>query len=67
MIQTSGDANQHSLWTSGNGLGAKFTMAAWPYEQNSQQLSQAVIVNPDNAAMCADTVLLIAARRSQPS
>ena len=62
-IQASGDSSQHSLWTWGTWLGANVTMAAWLYEQNGQRLDRAVIVNFGNAAMCAVTVVLIAAHR----
>ena len=65
-IQASGDSSQHSLWTWGTWLGANVTMAAWLYEQNGQRLDRAVIVNFGNAAMCAVTVVLIAAHRSWP-
>jgi len=65
-IQASGDSSQHSLWTWGTWLGANLTMAAWLYEQNGQRLDRAVIVNFGNAAMCAVTVVLIAAHRGWP-
>jgi len=65
-IQASGDSSQHSLWTWGTWLGANVTMAAWLYEQNGQRLDRAVIVNFGNAAMCAVTVVLIAAHRGWP-
>lgn len=65
-IQASGDSSQHSLWTWGTWLGANITMAAWLYEQNGQRLGRAVIVNLCNAAMCAGTVVVIAAHRDWP-
>jgi hypothetical protein len=62
-IQASGDSSQHSLWTWGSWLGANVTMAAWLYEQNGQRLDRLVFVNFGNAAMCAVTMVLIAAHR----
>ncbi len=62
-ILASGDSSQHSLWTWGTWLGANMTMAAWLFEQHGQRVGRAVIVNIGNAAMCAITVVLIAAHR----
>lgn len=62
-IYVSGDSSQHSLWTWCTWLGANLTMAAWLYEQNSQRLDRAVIVNLGNTAMCAVTVGLILVHR----
>ena len=62
-ILASGDSSQHSLWTWCTWLGANATMAAWLFEQNGHRMGRAVIVNFGNAAMCAVTVVLIAAHR----
>ena len=62
-ICASGDSTQHSLWTWCTWLGANAIMAAWLYEQNGQRHSRAVVINIDNAAMCAATVALIVAYR----
>lgn len=65
-IVQSGDSSQHSLWTWCTWLGANATMAAWLYESNGQRFSRAVVINAGNAAMCAGTLLVIAAHRSLP-
>ena len=62
-ILASGDSSQHSLWTWCTWLGANATMAAWLFEQNGHRMGRAVNVNFGNAAMCAVTVVLIAAHR----
>ena len=58
-IHASGDSRQHSLWTWGIWLGSNFTMAAWLYEANGQQMNRAIGLSLCNAAMCAAAVALI--------
>jgi hypothetical protein len=65
-IVQSGDSSQHSLWTWGTWFGANATMAAWLYESSGQCVSRAVVINAGNAAMCAGTLLVIAAHRGLP-
>ena len=67
-IQTSGQADQHSLFTWLTFLGANLTMALWLHEQNGQRINRAVAVNAFNALMCAAIAASIAwLRWSQPS
>ena len=58
-IMASGDSSQHSVLTWITWLGANGTMAAWLYEQNSQRLSKAVMVNIGNTTMCLITTVVI--------
>lgn len=51
-IQTSGQADQHSLFTWLTFLGANVTMALWLHEQNGRRMNRAVAVNAFNALMC---------------
>lgn len=51
-IQSSGQADQHSLFTWLTFLGANLTMALWLHEQNGRRLDRAVAVNAFNALMC---------------
>lgn len=51
-IQTSGRADQHSLFTWLTFLGANLTMALWLHEQNGRRMNRAVAVNVFNALMC---------------
>lgn len=51
-IQTSGQADQHSLFTWLTFLGANLTMALWLHEQNGRRMNRAVAVNAFNALMC---------------
>ena len=67
-IQTSGQADQHSLFTWLTFLGANVTMALWLHEQNGRCMNRAVAVNAFNALMCAAIAASIAwLRWSQPS
>ncbi|NCT85350.1 MAG: hypothetical protein GXC94_19535 [Comamonadaceae bacterium] len=59
-IQTSGQAEQHSLFTWLTFLGANLTMALWLYEQNGRRINRAVAVNAFNACMCGAIVASIA-------
>lgn len=52
-IQTSGQSDQHSLFTWLTFLGANATMALWLHEQNGRRMNRAVAVNAFNALMCA--------------
>ena len=51
-IQSSGQADQHSLFTWLTFLGANLTMALWLHEQNGGRMNRAVAVNAFNALMC---------------
>lgn len=59
-IQTSGQADQHSLFTWLTFLGANLTMALWLHEQNGRRVSRAVAVNAFNAFMCGAIAASIA-------
>lgn len=59
-IQSSGHADQHSLFTWLTFLGANLTMAQWLYEQNGGRLNRAVAVNAFNALMCGAIAASIA-------
>jgi hypothetical protein len=63
-ICASGDSQQHSWFTWLTWAGAKATMAAWLYEQNSRCFTRAAAVNVCNAAMCLATLVLILAFRT---
>lgn len=52
-IQSSGQADQHSLFTWLTFLGATLTMALWLHEQNGRRVNRAVAVNAFNALMCS--------------
>lgn len=62
-IFSSGDSNQHSLWTWFTWLGANATMAAWLHEHNGHRVDKAVAVNIGNALMCLATLIVILAYR----
>ncbi len=67
-IQTSGQADQHSLFTWLTFLGANLTMALWLHEQNGRHINRAVAVNAFNAFMCGAIAASIAwLRWLQPS
>ena len=67
-IQTSGHADQHSLFTWLTFLGANLTMALWLQEQNGRRINRAVAVNAFNAVMCGAIAASIAwLRWLQPS
>ena len=67
-IQTSGQADQHSLFTWLTFLGANLTMALWLHEQNGRRINRAVAVNAFNAFMCGAIVASIAwLRWAQPN
>ena len=59
-IQTSGQADQHSLFTWLTFLGANLTMALWLHEQNGRRVNRAVAVNAFNAFMCGAIAASIA-------
>ena len=59
-ICTSGQADQHSLFTWLTFLGANLTMVLWLYEQNGQRANRAVAVNAFNALMCGAIATSIA-------
>jgi hypothetical protein len=59
-IQTSGQADQHSLFTWLTFLGANLTMALWLHEQNARRMNRAVAVNAFNALMCGAIACSIA-------
>lgn len=63
-IVTSGDSNQHSLWTWLTWIGANATMAAWLYEHNGRCMNRAIAVNLCNTMMCLTTSLVIVAYRA---
>lgn len=67
-IQSSGHADQHSLFTWLTFLGANLTMALWLHEQNGRRINRAVAVNAFNAFMCGAIAASIAwLRWLQPS
>jgi hypothetical protein len=67
-IQSSGHADQHSLFTWLTFLGANLTMALWLLEQNGGRMNRAVAVNAFNALMCGAIAASIAwLRWLQPS
>jgi hypothetical protein len=59
-IQSSGHADQHSLFTWLTFLGANLTMALWLHEQNASRVNRAVAVNAFNALMCGAIAASIA-------
>ena len=59
-IQSSGHADQHSLFTWLTFLGANLTMALWLHEQNGGRMNRAVAVNAFNALMCGAIAASIA-------
>ena len=59
-IQSSGHADQHSLFTWLTFLGANLTMALWLHEQNGRRVNRAVAVNAFNAFMCGAIAASIA-------
>lgn len=59
-IQSSGQADQHSLFTWLTFLGANLTMALWLHEQNGRRVNRAVAVNAFNAFMCGAIAASIA-------
>lgn len=59
-IQTSGQADQHSLFTWLTFLGANLTMALWLHEHNGRRVDRAVAVNAFNACMCGAIAASIA-------
>jgi len=59
-IQSSGHADQHSLFTWLTFLGANLTMALWLLEQNGGRMNRAVAVNAFNALMCGAIAASIA-------
>lgn len=59
-IQTSSQADQHSLITWLTFLGANLTMALWLHEQNGRRVNRAVAVNAFNALMCGAIAASIA-------
>lgn len=59
-IQTSGHADQHSLFTWLTFLGANLTMALWLHEQNGRHMNRAVAVNAFNVLMCGAIAASIA-------
>lgn len=59
-IQSSGQADQHSLFTWLTFLGANLTMALWLHEQSGRRIDRAVAVNAFNAFMCAAIAASIA-------
>ena len=65
-IQTSGQADQHSLFTWLTFLGANLTMALWLHEQNGRRINRAVAVNAFNALMCGAIAASIAWLRWLP-
>lgn len=58
-IQTSGHADQHSMFTWLTFLGANLTMALWLHDQNGRRINRAVAVNAFNALMCGAIVACI--------
>lgn len=67
-IQSSGHADQHSLFTWLTFLGANLTMALWLHEQNGRRMNRAVAVNAFNALMCGAIAASVAwLRWSQPN
>lgn len=65
-IETSGQADQHSLITWLVFLGSNTTMALWLREQNGGHTNRAVVVNSCNALMCAAIATTIAWIRWMP-
>lgn len=66
-IQSSGQADQHSLFTWLTFLGANLTMALWLREHNGGHVNRAVAVNAFNALMCGAIAASIAwLRWAQP-
>ena len=59
-IQSSGQADQHSMLTWLTFLGANLTMALWLHEQNGRRVNRAVAVNAFNALMCGAIAASIA-------
>ena len=59
-IHTSGQADQHSLFTWLTFLGANLTMALWLHEQNGRRVNRAVAGNAFNAFMCGAIAASIA-------
>lgn len=59
-IQSSGHADQHSLFTWIVFVGANTTMALWLHEHNGHRVDRAVAVNAFNALMCAGIAASIA-------
>lgn len=58
-IQTSGQSDQHSLFTWFTFLGANLTMALWLREQNGGRMNRAIAVSACNALMCGVIVACI--------
>jgi hypothetical protein len=63
-IWSSGQSQQHSLFTWLIWTGANLTMAMWLYEQDGRQFTRSVAVNACNAVMCLATSALIVALRA---
>jgi len=59
-IHTSGQSDQHSLFTWLTLTGANATMAAWVHESNGGRFDRVVLVSISNATMCLMTVIMIA-------
>ena len=59
-IQSSGHADQHSLFTWLTFLGANLTMALWLLEQAGGRMNRAVAVNAFKALMCGAIAASIA-------
>jgi hypothetical protein len=59
-IQSSGQADQHSLFTWVIFAGANTTMALWLHEQNGGRIDRAVAVNAVNAVMCTAIAACVA-------
>lgn len=65
-IASSGEADQHSLFTWIVFCGANTTMALWLYEHNGGRIDRAIAVNALNALMCAGISACIAWIRWMP-
>ena len=58
-ILSTGQTDQHSLWTWCTWAGANGVMALWLYEQAGQRLDRAIVINGCNGLMCTVTAALI--------
>lgn len=52
VIHSSGQTDQHSIFTWLTFFGAYLTMALWLHEQNGRRMNCAIAVNAFNAFMC---------------
>lgn len=66
-IRSSGQADQHSLFTWATFLGANATMVLRLYEQKARRLNRAICVNACNAVMCAAIAASVGWVRWSPS